>query len=391
MAGKPRTSHDDILGVVFTYAVVAALWILLSDKAAEWLFRDPAKLTLASTLKGWLFVAVTSLLLYGLVRRLVSRAEQSQAERLRALNLLAAVADSSDDAIFAKDRDGRYLLFNRAASKFVGVPAEDVLGRDDRAIFPAEQAESLMAIDRRVMAAGRVETNEEVLDTVEGRRTFLGTKGPLRDAHGAVLGIFGISRDITGRKQAEEALRGREETLSAIISYSPSALSLKRPDGHYALANPNLQRSHHLTEAEIIGKTDFDLYPEEAARAFRANDELVLRTGTRHSVEEVVPVGGQPRVCMSHMFPVLAKDGTVRYICRISLDITERKRADAALQARNAELERFNRAVVGRELDMIELKRQVNELSRQLGRAAPFSLSSLDAPGLGEPAGGGRP
>ncbi|HTZ00209.1 MAG TPA: PAS domain-containing protein, partial [Rhodocyclaceae bacterium] len=71
---------------------------------------------------------------------LAANAQQAQAERLHALQLLAAVADSSDDAIFAKDPEGRYLMVNQAASGVVGRPVEDVLGRDDRALFPAEQA-----------------------------------------------------------------------------------------------------------------------------------------------------------------------------------------------------------------------------------------------------------
>ena len=231
MPGNPRTSRDEIVGVVVAYAAVAALWILLSDQALEALFRDPAQIVAASMFKGWFFVAVTSLLLYGLLLRLVSRLERSQAERLQSLNLLAAISDASEDAIFAKDLEGRYLLCNQAASRFVGKPAEEVLGRDDLAIFPAGQAEMLMAIDRRVIAQGRLETNEEVLESASGTRVFLATKGPLRDAAGKVIGTFGISRDITGRKQAEETLREREQTLSAIIRYSPAALSLKHVDG----------------------------------------------------------------------------------------------------------------------------------------------------------------
>ena len=106
----------------------------------------------------------------------------------------------------------------------------------------------------------------------------------------------------------------------------------------------------------------------------------MLCTRTRRSVEEIVPVDGQPRIYMSHMFPMLGKDETVQYICRISLDITERKHAEVAMKTRNAELERFNRAMVDRELGMIDLKRQINDLSGELGREPPFDLSFLDAP-----------
>lgn len=145
MADSSEISNSDrgIRQIVLIYAVCALLWIVLSDRVLVWLFDDHAVLMLASMFKGWLFIAVTSLLLYGLLRQrraLVTAAEvqRSQEERLRALNLLGAIADGSNDAIFAKDLEGRYILFNRAAGRFVGQAPEDVLGRDDRAIFPLE-------------------------------------------------------------------------------------------------------------------------------------------------------------------------------------------------------------------------------------------------------------
>lgn len=379
MAGPAGASRREVVHIVLTYGLVSVLWILLSDKAVEWMFADPARRILVGMLKGWLFVAVTGGLLYGLVWRLLSRVERAHEEQLRALSLLAAVADSSNDAIYAKDRQGRYLLFNRAACHLVGKAVEDVLGRDDRAIFPADQAEALMILGARVMETGQLETHEKVLDTVDGPRIFLATKGPLRNPQGTIYGMFGISRDITARKRIEEDLQERDLMFSAVTGYSLSALSLKYPDGRYALANPNVQKIHRRREDEILGRTDFDLFPEENARIFRANDELVMQTRGCHSIEEVVPVDGQPRIYMSYIFPVLAKDGTLRYVCRISLDITDRKTAESALQARNEELERFNRAMVGRELDMIELKRQINVLSLELGREPPFQLIPLES------------
>lgn len=130
---------------------------------------------------------------------------------------------------------------------------------------------------------------------------------------------------------SQAALRERDHKLSAIIGFSPSALSLKTLDGRYALANPFLQRIHNCSEEQIVGKTDFDLYPEETARALRANDQWVIDTGAMHSIEEIVPVSGEPRSYMSHVFPVRDDRGAIEYICRISLDITERKAAERVL------------------------------------------------------------
>lgn len=198
----------DVLRVVLAYAVFASLWILLSDTVVGWLVSDPARIVLVSTIKGWLFVVVTSLLLYVLIRRLrdqaLAGARQdlaAQAEKARALQLLAAIADNSSDALFAKDRDGRYLLVNRAVERIVGKTPAQMVGQDDTALFPLH-AETIRANDRRVMVENRITTYEETLATVVGERTFLATKGPLHDEQGVVSGMFGISRDITERHQA---------------------------------------------------------------------------------------------------------------------------------------------------------------------------------------------
>ncbi|MDB5387836.1 MAG: Multi-sensor hybrid histidine kinase [Planctomycetaceae bacterium] len=88
---------------------------------------------------------------------------QADAEVRRTSNLLKAVADSTPDAIFVKDRQGRYLLFNPAASRFVGLPVEEVLGRDDSQLFDPVGARFVMERDRQVMDSGQTETKEERL------------------------------------------------------------------------------------------------------------------------------------------------------------------------------------------------------------------------------------
>ena len=235
----------DVLRVVLAYAIFASLWILLSDTAVSWLFSDPARIVLVSTIKGWLFVVVTSVLLYVLIRRLrdqaLAGARQelaAQAEAAGAQQLLAAIADNSSDAIFAKDREGRYLLANRSVERVIGKTAAQIVGQDDSALFPL-QAEMIRANDRRVMDENRRMTYEETIDTVEGERTFLATKGPLRDARGQVSGMFGISRDITERHQAALQLaksQGHLERLSRLyLTLSQSNQAIVRCDSENAL------------------------------------------------------------------------------------------------------------------------------------------------------------
>ena len=80
-----------------------------------------------------------------------------------------------------------------------------------------------MATDRRILANGTTENTEEVLHTAEGRRVFLGVKGPLRGADGQVFGVYGISRDITERKRAEQLLHDTTvpQSLHMVEAESP--------------------------------------------------------------------------------------------------------------------------------------------------------------------------
>ncbi|MBI5834114.1 MAG: PAS domain S-box protein [Armatimonadetes bacterium] len=126
---------------------------------------------------------------------------------------LEAIANGTTDAVFLKDTQGRYVLANTSTLRFLGLPAEHVLGRDDTAVFPPDEARKLMALDREVMHSGRVQTNEEVITVQGGPRTFLATKGPVHDADGQLVGLFGISRDISERKLAEQVLRDSEARL----------------------------------------------------------------------------------------------------------------------------------------------------------------------------------
>ena len=145
--------------IVLIYALFASLWILFSDSAVGWLFADPRQIVLASTLKGWLFVAVTSLLLFVLIKRFLAqtlaatrRESKAHEEKASALQLLAAIAEHSTDAIFAKDLDGRYLLVNREAARVMGKTFGEVIGRQDSELFPAEEAEQIRLHDDEVIA-----------------------------------------------------------------------------------------------------------------------------------------------------------------------------------------------------------------------------------------------
>jgi two-component system sensor histidine kinase/response regulator len=189
-----KLDHSELYGV----AVPEAIWVLLTGALALFVVAAGAFL-------AWQRQQLA----------LASQAQEAQREKLRVLGLLAAIADSSEDVIFAKDTEGRYTLFNRAGGRTAGRRPEAMIGLDDHALFPPEQAQVLIDIAQQVMATNQTVVREKTLSTVHGDRFFLSTNGPLRDSSGKVIGVFGISRDITDTKLAEVALQRAQRALMA--------------------------------------------------------------------------------------------------------------------------------------------------------------------------------
>ncbi len=135
--------------------------------------------------------------------------------------LLQAIVDNTTDAIFVKDLAGRYLLLNQATANCLQVSLQEVTGRRDHDLFDKASADWLWEHDQQVIRSGGIVTAEERL-TVRGvERVYLATKAPYRDASGNVLGLIGISRDITERKRAEDFLTQQNALLEQIALDKP--------------------------------------------------------------------------------------------------------------------------------------------------------------------------
>lgn len=165
----------------------------------------------------WAVLMFSGLFLSGvseLLRRSLSRVEHDR-------GLLNAVVSGSSDVIFVKDSTGRFLLVNEAAATIYNKPVEQLLGTDSTEIYDQASLQMLNLRDQGIMESAEVQTYEEKLTTREGQeRIFVVTKGPVFDAQGQVSGLFGIARDVTDAKQAERALREREQRLNRVIEGS---------------------------------------------------------------------------------------------------------------------------------------------------------------------------
>src|SRR5439155_15409694 len=129
-------------------------------------------------------------------------------------DILQAVIEATPDAIFVKDLDGCYVLVNEAFTRFIGKSTAEIVGKRDLELYSEETARRFLEADRQVLATGEPQSFEGVA-TGEGgtQQAYLVTKGVYRDKNGQILGLFGISHDITDLQRAHEALEHTRDAL----------------------------------------------------------------------------------------------------------------------------------------------------------------------------------
>lgn len=250
---------------------------------------------------------------------------QKAAERaLREVNArLVVVLDSTEDAIFMKDRQFRFTHVNRAMLEFNEASLGDMLGRTDEDFILSEEIETVRATDRAALAGQTVRAEYTV--TLAGRqRDVEVVKVPVRDDEGTVIGICGVSREIGQRKKAESRLRLRTDSLMALLDNLPEAATLKDTDGRLVFANRHYRRQRGLKDNEHIGRTGHEIYPPELADEIRAQEQIILRTQRPKlfSVERTYPEVGTRRL-MVLRFPIVAASGDIVGIGSMSLDTTD--------------------------------------------------------------------
>ncbi|MCY2988044.1 MAG: PAS domain S-box protein [Planctomycetota bacterium] len=318
---------------------------------------------------------------------------QAETQMRQAQTLLLSITEGTTDAIYVKDRQGRYLMFNSGASRITGKSVEEVLGQDDRCLFSPDEARRVMELDRRIMEAGVVETIEEVVSPFGRPESFLSTKGPVRDAQGHVVGLFGIARDITNRKRAEEEARTLLTTvqqervrLSALIDSIPDEIWFADTEKRFALANPSALREFGLSHDEKIDveqlaqrlevlRPDGSPRPVDEAPPLRALLGEVIR-----NQEEMVrsPASGELRYREVCSTPVRDAAGHILGSVSVVRDITDRKRADREMRRQTQRLEDLSRQLITvQETERRHLARELHDEIGQVLTAVHISLQQL--------------
>jgi two-component system sensor kinase FixL len=180
----------------------------------------------------------------------------------QASRILAAIVESSDDAIIAKDRGGTILSWNQAAERMYGYSAGEIIGRNISVLVPDDYREELTDLMRRVAAGERVQHFETVRVTKAGdRRDVSLTISPLRSAAGEILGASTIARDITQRNSDVGQLRDSEARLRSVVESAVDGIIVIDAAGIVEAFNQGAERLFGYEASEVIGRNVNVLMP----------------------------------------------------------------------------------------------------------------------------------
>jgi PAS domain S-box-containing protein len=259
-------------------------------------------------------------------RKRTEQALRESEERWRSL------VKNAPDVIFTCDRDGRLLFINRTVP---GFNVEKVLGTSVYDYIPPDYQGTLRQSLERVFQTGESVYYETVGAGAEGTTSWYASRvGPIQN-EGEVVAVMVIATDVTERKQAEELLHLREQQIRALVENSPDLIARFDRQLRHVYVNPSVERITGIPQQAFIGKTNWDLgMPQELGACWDEALLDVLATGLERIIEFDFPTPSDTKSFQARIVPEFAQDGTIEFLLGVTRDITERKRAEEALQKR---------------------------------------------------------
>jgi len=266
----------------------------------------------------------------------VGRDVTERREREQQIAERAAAMEASIDGMAILNEDGEYAFVNQAHA--------DIYGYDDPDAFVGESWQMCYTDDELDRMQGEVMESlsreghwrGEGVGTRRDGSTFPQELSLTAMETGRLVCVV---RDVTERKKRQKRLRETNRQLQSILDTTTAAVFLKDTEGRYELINARCREILGFGDRDVIGKTDYDLFPEEIADRFTADDSRVLENGESVRIEEEVPTENGPRTFLTLKNPVRDDSGEVTGLCAVSTDITERVEYKRTVERQNERLD----------------------------------------------------
>jgi PAS domain S-box-containing protein len=269
------------------------------------------------------------------VKELAAKAERTESLLTESEERFRSLVESASDAIVVADHRGFILSWNRSASKLFGYTNEEAIGKPLTILMPERYHPAHEKGLAFIESTGTSRMMGTMLELHGLRRD--GTEFPIEISlatWSSAAGNFysGIIRDISARKQTEDALHRSEKLLRDVADNTTAVIYVKSADGRFLFTNRRFEQLFHLTTEQIVGRTNHEIFPQEFADEFRANDLQVLKQNCTVEYEELAPHEDGLHTYISIKFPLCDHTGKPYATCGISTDITDRKQMEEALR-----------------------------------------------------------
>ena len=255
---------------------------------------------------------------------------------------LAAIVESSDDAIIGKDLNSIVTSWNRGAEKIFGYTAREMVGSSIMKLIPEDRRDEENQILGKIKVGESVEHFETLRQTKDGRLiTVSVTASPIKDASGKPIGVSKVARDITERKQAEQARLALEERYRALFEYAPDGIVIADPESHYIDANSSICRMLGYTRDELIGLHASDIVVHSEIQQIEPALKIIKSKADYHREWQFRRKDSS--VFAAEVIAAAMPDGNLLGMIR---DITDRKRDQEQIAEQAALLEKARDAIL---------------------------------------------
>ncbi|RUO34264.1 sensor domain-containing diguanylate cyclase [Aliidiomarina sanyensis] len=239
--------------------------------------------------------------------------------------ILSSVLDNVGAYVYIKDLNGQYLYANQQTLRLFDITLQGLAGKTDGHFFDLERSRALRDNDVRVLKSGETLTTEEenILKSTGESRTFLSVKKPLRDETGDIIGMFGVSTDITERKMLEKQLRQQNELLQIVMDNVDSAIFMLDEYNNLLYANKQLAEQFKLQRVGPQHTPIASFVDENAYKELAEHNQFVFESAEKQAFREnVMGPDGEQRVFWSVKVPYVNEEQE-KVIIGLSTDMTE--------------------------------------------------------------------
>jgi two-component system sensor histidine kinase EvgS len=325
-----------------------------------------------------------AVLLFGANRLLRHQVNQRTAELRQSEEQFRSLAESMPQIVWATRADGWTIYFNQQWVDYTGMTLEESYGHGWNTPFHSEDRENAWKAWEQATKNNTSYSQECRLRRFDGTYRWWLVRGvPQLNAAGETVKWYGTCTDIEQIKQAEKALKKSEAEFRSTLADLQVGVVVHNADSSIVLSNLQAQHILGLTADQISGKTIVDpdwSFAHEDLSVMEVSEYPVSRAiATKERVSNITLGVNRPELhkiiwILVNATPVFTEQHKLSRVIVNFIDITDQKMASENLRSRNEELARFNKAAVGRELRMMELKEEVNALCHQLGRKSPYPL-----------------